>query len=185
MNRMKRVELSRDCEAVQVPAGNRVVLPAGTPVEILEELGGVVTVEALGGRFTIAGTETEALGERRPGAAGPAAAAAAVEPGRVDEQIVWAALRECFDPEIPVNIVDLGLVYDLAVDALPVGGGYAVTVKMTLTTPGCSLGPMIARDAEAKLLTIPGVRLSRVELVWDPPWHPSMISAEGKRILGM
>ncbi|HNQ89079.1 MAG TPA: iron-sulfur cluster assembly protein [Verrucomicrobiota bacterium] len=180
----KRVDLNKDCEAVQVPAGNRVVLPAGTPVEILEELGGVVTVEALGGRFTIAGQGVAALGDP-PGAGAASVAPAATEPGRVDEQIVWAALRECYDPELPVNIVDLGLVYDLAVDALPVGGGYAVTVKMTLTTPGCSMGPLIARDAEAKLLTIPGVRLSRVELVWDPPWHPSMISAEGKRILGM
>ncbi len=93
-------------------------------------------------------------------------------------------LKTCYDPEIPVNIVDLGLVYDLHVESTP-SGGAKVAVKMTLTAPGCGMGPVIARDAQEKILSLPGVEEADVEVVWDPPWHQSMISAEGRRILGL
>jgi metal-sulfur cluster biosynthetic enzyme len=97
----------------------------------------------------------------------------------VTEEQVWAALRQCFDPEIPVNLVDLGLIYDVALS------GNRVDVKMTLTAPGCMMGGQIAGDAQSKLLSIEGIDEASVELVWDPPWHQSMISAEGRKILGM
>lgn len=179
------LELTRDCPAIQIPAGNVVVLPAGTPVDITQNLGGTYTVRALGGLFQIAGRDADALGLEvgAPPAGAPAApAAAAAEP--VTEGQVWDVLRTCFDPEIPVNIVDLGLVYDLSLATLPAGGS-RVQVKMTLTAPGCGMGPVIAEDARQKILSLPGVQEAQVEVVWDPPWHPSMISAEGRRVLGL
>lgn len=97
----------------------------------------------------------------------------------LNETMVWDALRQCFDPEIPVNIVDLGMVYDVAIQ------GNRIDVKMTLTAQGCPMAGMIAGDAQSKLMAIQGVESANVEIVWDPPWHPSMITAEGKKILGM
>jgi probable FeS assembly SUF system protein SufT len=176
------LDLSRDCEAVQIPAGNTVVLPAGTAVEITQQLGGGFTVRALGALFSIAGTNADALGIAPWDEAAEQAARAAAGP--VTETKIWAALKNCFDPEIPVNIVDLGLVYEVELEPLE-GGDARVQVKMTLTAPGCGMGPMIARDAEQKLNEIPGVKEASVQVVWDPPWHQSMITAEGRRILGL
>jgi metal-sulfur cluster biosynthetic enzyme len=107
---------------------------------------------------------------------GPATASASPA---LTEQQVWDVLRTCFDPEIPVNIVDLGLVYNVTVE------GNRVDVKMTLTAPGCHLGGQIAGDVQAKILSLESVEEANVELVWDPPWHQSMISAEGRRSLGL
>src|SRR5204863_3734909 len=101
-----------------------------------------------------------------------------------DEQHVWEILRTCYDPEIPLNIVDLGLVYDLQVTKLP-SGHHRVDVKMTLTAPGCGMGTVIAGDAQQKLLMLDAIEEANVEIVWDPPWHQSMITAEGRRILGL
>lgn len=176
------LDLSRDCAAVQIPAGNTVTLPAGTVVEITQQLGGGFTVRALGALFSIAGQDADALGITPWDEAAEQAARAAAGPVTADK--VWAALRQCFDPEIPVNIVDLGLVYDVALEALPPADAN-VQVKMTLTTPGCGMGPMIARDAQQKVKAIPGVQQAQVELVWDPPWHQSMITPDGRRALGL
>ena len=99
--------------------------------------------------------------------------------GEVDEKDVWNQLRQCFDPEIPVNIVDLGLVYDCQLTKRP-EGGVKVDVKMTLTAPGCGMGPAIAHDAQSKILTIDGIDEAEVQLVWDPPWNQSMISEAGR-----
>jgi len=172
------VQLKRDCVAVQIPAGTTVTLPAGTAVDITQTLGGSYTVHAPGGLFRIAPQDADALGLARP------AESAASAPGVVDEKIVWDTLRTCFDPEIPVNIVDLGLVYDLQLAKLP-GGNARVDVKMTLTAPGCGMGPAIAGDAQVKLLSLPGVDDARVEIVWEPQWHHSMITPEGRKILGL
>jgi metal-sulfur cluster biosynthetic enzyme len=110
----------------------------------------------------------------------PPPPSAAVQPSTtVSEEQIWAALRQCYDPEIPVNLVDLGLIYDVAIT------GNRVAVKMTLTAPGCMMGGQIAGDAQTKLLSIEGIDEANVELVWDPPWHQSMISAEGRKILGL
>jgi len=173
------VGLARDCEAVQIPAGHTVTLPAGTEVFITQTLGGSFTVQAPGGLFRIGPKDADALGRKT---ASPDNAAATSN--EVDEQMVWGALKTCYDPEIPVNIVDLGLVYDLAIEPLA-NGNRKVLVKMTLTAPGCGMGPIIARDAQMKLLDLPKVEDASVEIVWDPPWHQSMITAEGRKVLGL
>lgn len=180
MQNSMSVELTRDCEAVQIPVGNVVTLPAGTSVDITQTLGGTYTVHAMGGLFRIGAKDADALGRSAeatpPPAGGPR--------GPVDEASVWEVLKTCYDPEIPVNIVDLGLVYDMVIEPTP-GGNSRVSVKMTLTAPGCGMGGVIARDAQEKLLMLDGVETADVDIVWDPPWHQSMISAEGRRILGL
>ena len=184
MNNVTSVDLARDCEAVQIPVGNTVVLPAGTAVDITQTLGGTFTVHAMGGLFRIASKDADALGLKPDEAGAGAGAKAAAPQGPVDEQAIWEVLKSCYDPEIPVNIVDLGLVYDLVIEPTPAGHS-RIGVKMTLTAPGCGMGGVIARDAQEKLLMLDGVETAEVEIVWDPPWHQSMISAEGRRILGL
>jgi probable FeS assembly SUF system protein SufT len=148
-------------------------------VDITQTLGGSYTVHAMGGLFRIGPKDADALGIT------PSAAASTVPvTGDTDEKSVWEALRSCYDPEIPVNIVDLGLVYDMGIEILP-SGTKKVFVKMTLTAPGCGMGATIAGDAQQKILTLPGVEDASVEIVWDPPWHQSMITAEGRRLLGL
>lgn len=177
MENVMTVLLSRDCDAVQIPAGNTVMLPAGTEVDITQRLGGSYTVRVLGGLFRIGSKDADALGITPQAASAPAAE------GDVDEKMVWETLRSCYDPEIPVNIVDLGLVYDMGIDDAP--GGKKVFVKMTLTAPGCGMGATIAGDAQQRILCLPGVVDASVEIVWDPPWHQSMITPEGRRLLGI
>ena len=177
MQNVTSVQLKRDCPAIQIPAGSPATLPVGTMVDITQTLGGSYTVHAPGGLFRIAAQDADALGFERPDESLAAS-------GSVDEQRIWDALRTCFDPEIPVNIVDLGLVYDMQLAKLP-GGNARVEVKMTLTAPGCGMGPAIAGDAQVKLLNLPGVDDARVEIVWDPPWHHSMITPAGRKILGL
>jgi probable FeS assembly SUF system protein SufT len=184
MGHVTSVELTRDCEAVQIPAGNSVTLPAGTPVDITQTLGGTYTVHASGGLFRIAGNDADALGLALGGAGKSNAEEASVASPEELEKMVWDTLKTCYDPEIPVNIVDLGLIYDMQIDPLP-KGNHRVGVKMTLTAPGCGMGTAIAGDAQQKLLFLPGVEVADVEIVWDPPWHQSMITAEGRRILGL
>jgi len=179
------LQLKRDCEAVQIPLGNVTTLPAGTPVDVTQTLGGNYTVRTAMGLFRLAAKDADALGvepsrslmeevcHKPEGPAGP-----------VDEKLVWDTLKTCFDPEIPVNIVDLGLVYDLVIEPAP-GGNSKLRVKMTLTAPGCGMGTVIASDARQKLLYLPGVEDAEVDIVWDPPWHQSMITADGRKVLGL
>ena len=182
MNEVSSAELTRDCEAVQIPQGTTVTLPQGTPVDITQTLGGSYTIHARGGLYRIAPKDADALGlEATPVTEQKSESAASAD---VDEKKVWETLRTCYDPEIPVNIVDLGLVYDLHIEKLP-SGSSRVNVKMTLTAPGCGMGPTIARDAQDKIMYLEGVEAADVEVVWDPPWHQSMITAEGRRILGL
>jgi probable FeS assembly SUF system protein SufT len=183
MHNVTSVELKRDCEVIQIPQGATTTLSAGTAVDVTQTLGGSYTIHAQGGLYRVAAKDADALGleadaktadtERNPASEGP-----------VDEKLVWETLKTCFDPEIPVNIVDLGLVYDLNIEPLP-SGNSLVFVKMTLTAPGCGMGATIAGDAQQKLLYLPGVEEAVVEIVWDPPWHQSMITEEGRRILGL
>ena len=179
MKRIVTVVLNRDCAAVQIPSGGQITLSVGTSVDIAQTLGGSFTVHAPGGLFRIAGKDSDALG-MQPEDSSPLPQ----HTGELTEKMAWEVLKSCFDPEIPVNIVDLGLVYDLAIDALPTGGS-KVFVKMTLTAPGCGMGAAIAGDAQQKLLSLPSVLDASVEVVWDPPWHQSMITADGRRILGL
>src|SRR5438105_9398 len=179
MQNATSVLLTRDCEATEIPAGNTVLLAAGTPVDITQDLGGSYTVRGPGGLFRIASQDADALGLSTPIAAqenvsaGPSSTA-------LDQETVWNTLRTCYDPEIPVNVVDLGLVYDLRIEPLP-SGQHKVAVKMTLTAPGCGMGATIAGDAQQKILDLPGVDEAEVEIVWEPAWHHSMITAEGRR----
>lgn len=181
--RYEEVELTRDCEMIQVPQGTPVTIPAGTPAVITQALGDSYTVQlpTLGGLYKVAGKDADALGKERVDTEAARAAAAS---GSVDEAAVWAALKNVYDPEIPVNIVDLGLVYDMKIEPEP-GGGNRVSVQMTLTAPGCGMGTVIAGDAKACIERVPGVSAADVQLVWDPPWNPHMISAEGRAKLGM
>ena len=175
-------QLARDVAAIRIPSGEPVTLKAGTDVFLTQSLGGTLTVQAptLGGLFRIAGTDRDALGlAARADEAAPTPAG-----GPVREDAVWAQLKNVYDPEIPVNIVDLGLVYDLRV-VPAVRGGERVEVKMTLTAPGCGMGPAIAADAQARIAKVPGVSEAEVALVWDPPWSAEMMTPEGKRILGI
>jgi probable FeS assembly SUF system protein SufT len=176
--------LTRDCPAVQIPAGNTIVLHAGDTVFITQSLGGSYTVATEMGLARISAQNADALGlEVAPT---PAAAAAPRQGGDapIDEKRVWDQLKTCYDPEIPVNIVDLGLVYDCQITPRN-GDGALVTVKMTLTAPGCGMGPVLAQEAKAKIEALPGVDEAEVELVWDPPWNQAMISEVGKMQLGI
>jgi probable FeS assembly SUF system protein SufT len=177
------IELQREVEVIQIPSGVKSSLPAGTPVVITQDLGGTYTVVAQtrSGLFRIDGKDADALG-REASAGAPSKAGAASGP--VDEEAVWEQLKTCYDPEIPVNIVDLGLIYSMEIKPTETGGS-SVEVKMTLTAPGCGMGPAIAGDAQSKILSLPGVTDARVDLVWDPPWSPDRISEEGKAKLGM
>src|SRR5882724_6260230 len=172
MQNIMTVELSRDCEATQIPSGVPTTLPQGTPVDITQTLGGSYTVHVLGGGLCrIASKDVDALGLQPAGEAKPGP----VAEGPLDDKAVWDTLRTCYDPEIPVNIVDLGLVYDMKIAPLA-SGRNAVAVKMTLTAAGCGMGSVIAGDAQQRLLGLPGIEEATVEIVWDPPWHQSMIT---------
>jgi probable FeS assembly SUF system protein SufT len=171
--------LSREVPATAIPVGLSAKLAAGTNVYVMQSLGGNVTVRTDQGLYRIASENADAIVGYTPKAEGAAAAA-----GEFSEQAVWTALKGCFDPEIPVNIVDLGLVYDLNVEKTP-DGGHALEVKMTLTAPGCGMGPVIAEDARQKIAALPTVRSAKVHIVWDPAWTPQMISAEGRQKLGL
>jgi len=177
---MERVELTRECEAVEIPAGIPITLEKGVEVFITQSLGGTYTLQvpAYGGLFRIAAKDADALGKTIE-----EAASTEIAPGDL-ESMVWEQLKTCFDPEIPVNIVDLGLVYGM--ELTPTGkGAQRVDVKMTLTAQGCGMGATIAIDARQKLLSIPGITEANVDIVWDPPWNPQMISPEGRERLGL
>jgi len=172
------ITLTRDCQAIQIPSGNDLILPAGTEVIVTQSLGGSYTVATNQGLFRINDTNADALGYEKPAAqASPASPQEAS--GAVDQKAVWDQLKTCYDPEIPVNIVDLGLVYDCVVNE------NEVLVKMTLTAPGCGMGPTIAAEAKSKILSVPNVKNAEVELVWDPPWNQDMITEVGKMKLGL
>jgi probable FeS assembly SUF system protein SufT len=184
MHENTEFNLSRDVEAIQIPSGNKTTIPAGTPGVITQTLGGSYTIATYQGLARVAEKDLDALGLEKPQAANGAEKSASSSNGEVDEKMVWDQLRQCFDPEIPVNIVDLGLVYDCQLTTRP-EGGTKVDVKMTLTAPGCGMGPAIAHDAQSKILTIDGIDEADVQLVWDPPWNQSMISEAGRMKLGM
>ena len=176
--------LSRDTEAIQIPSGNKTMIPAGTQGVITQTLGGSYTIATYQGLARIAEKDLDALGIERPQAETNGAQQKNGTPGEVNEEAVWNQLRQCYDPEIPVNIVDLGLVYDCQLQKSE-NGGTRVDVKMTLTAPGCGMGPAIAHDAQTKILSIDGVDEAEVQLVWDPPWNQNMISEAGRMKLGM
>jgi probable FeS assembly SUF system protein SufT len=173
--------LTRDIPGTVIPAGDVITLPAGTSAHVMQTLGGSVTVRTDRGLFRIQREHADALGGFQVDQLDAPAGGVA---GEFSEQAVWSALKTCFDPEIPVNIVDLGLVYDLSIEKTP-AGGHAVEVKMTLTAQGCGMGPVIAEDARQKIAALPTVETARVHIVWDPIWTPQMISSDGRKVLGL
>lgn len=177
----KERTLSRDVAATQIPSGDKQTLAAGTKLFIHQTLGGSYTVQTDFGLFRIDGKDGDALGEE---VIESKVEATALADGSPDPETVWAQLRKVFDPEIPVNIVDLGLVYSMDIEKKE-DNAYKVLVAMTLTAPGCGMGPAIAEDAKSKILLVPGVDEADVRITWEPPWNQSMISEEGKMKLGL
>lgn len=172
--------LSRPVKATLIPHGESFMLEKGTPVTITHRLGGNYTVMTENGMFRIGGEDADCLGEEPERVEGEGGD----HDGPPDSEAIWKQLRKVYDPEIPVNIVDLGLVYNMEVHEAG-DGKYKVEVAMTLTAPGCGMGPSIAEDARSKIVRVPGVAEAQVDIVWDPPWNQEMISEEGKMHLGL
>jgi len=175
--------LSRDVEAAVVPVGTKVTLLKGESAYITQSLGGAYTVVVNGNMFRIDGQNADALGlqaEQKQSTAGH-------KPRTLEEveKESWTQMKTCYDPEIPVNIVDLGLIYDCHVTPLPTADRFKVDVKMTLTAPGCGMGPVLQQDVSNKLLSIEEVDEANVELVWDPQWNQGMMTEAAKLQLGL
>lgn len=166
-----------------VPTGTPLLLKEGDQVVITQSLGGGYTVYTSGVLARIDGRNADALG-LKPEEALDAGQGSKTAAGPVDEKLVWDQMRTCFDPEIPVNIVDLGLIYDCLVKPLPEGGNL-VLIKMTMTAPGCGMSEYLKDELETKVRNVPGVTDVRVEVVWDPPWNQLMITEAGRLELGL
>lgn len=179
MSTQSTATTTREVEVSRIPSGEKITLPGGAEVVITQALGGSFTilVPSQAGLYRVEGVDADAIGQ-----AVPEAAQTSTGEGGVEEAI-WGQLRTCFDPEIPVNIVDLGLIYGL--DLKPTEAGVNVVVQMTLTAPGCGMGPIIASEARQKILSVDGVQEADVELVWEPAWSPDRISEAGKQKLGI
>jgi probable FeS assembly SUF system protein SufT len=174
------VTLARDCPAVLIPAGERVTLRAGMTGFMTQALGGSFTVYIEGNLFRIAGADGDAIGKEPLQAPEVPDDATEAE----IEAAVWQQLRTCYDPEIPINIVELGLVYECKVERNE-NGGRTVRIRMTLTAPGCGMGEILAQDVREKVEIIPTVERAEVELVFDPPWNQSMMSEEARLEAGL
>ena len=180
-NSSEPIVLERDCAAVMVPQGEEVTLPAGQPGYITQALGGSFTVFVDGNLFRIAGEHADAIGKEvvKP----PELPANATDDDV--KKVAWDQMRTCYDPEIPINIVELGLIYECDVQRNDDDGTRTVTVKMTLTAPGCGMGEVLVADVREKIERIPTVRVADVELVFDPPWDRSMMSEAARLQTGM
>ena len=165
------VTLSRDVVGVLIPAGTRVELPEGAEASITQALGGSYTVQMQGHLFRIEGKDADAIGKTPAGVPDIAPDASEDEV----EKAVWQQMKTCYDPEIPIDIVELGLIYECRLEPIE-DGGWRVRVIMTLTAPGCGMGDVLVADVKSKVQQIPGVREAEVELVFDPPWTREMMS---------
>ena len=177
------VTLARDVDASVIPVGTKVTLQKGEQAYITQSLGGSYTVVVNGNMFRVEGKDADALGLQ----VAETKTDASSRPPSTQEEVekeIWGQLRTCYDPEIPVNVVDLGLIYDCHVEPLA-ANSYKVDVKMTLTAPGCGMGPVLQQDVQNKLLGLEAVDDVSVELVWDPPWNQSMLSEAAKLQLGL
>lgn len=174
------VTLTRDVIGVLIPAGDRVELPEDTDAVITQALGGSYTIYVEGHLFRIDGKDADALGKE---------AAKPLElPDDADDDdirlLIWDQMKTVFDPEIPINVVDLGLIYDCVIDKAD-DGTRTVDVKMTLTAPGCGMGDILVNDVKTKVELVPTVASAQVELVFDPPWNQSMMSESAQLATGM
>lgn len=174
--------LTRDVDAAVVPIGTKVTLQKGEQAYITQSLGGSYTVVVNGNMFRISEQDADALGLEVKAA--PAITSTGPMTQEELEKKVWEQLKTCYDPEIPVNIVDLGLIYDCHLT--PIGeSNFKADVKMTLTAPGCGMGPVLAQDVQNKLISLEPIDEANVELVWDPPWNQSMMTEAAKLQLGL
>jgi probable FeS assembly SUF system protein SufT len=165
----------RECRAIRIPEGTPAMLSQGTRVRITQALGGSYTVATERGYlFRIESRDADALG-KEPGEGIAASADAGLE------ERVWAAMRTCYDPEIPINVVDLGLIYSCEI----LDEGRRVEIKMTLTAPGCGMGPILAQDVQQRIESLPEVETAAVEVVFDPPWNQNMMSEAARLELGL
>jgi probable FeS assembly SUF system protein SufT len=178
----EEVTFSRSAEAIMIPSGEKVLVPVGAQATITQSLGGTYTVITDRGLMVrVSGQEVEAIGKTPHDVA--EVNVAELTPEKLEE-MVWDALKTCYDPEIPVNIVDLGLVYLCELQDGETGGK-KVHIKMTLTAPGCGMGPVLAGDVRSKLMALPNVKDAEVEVVFDPVWDRSMMSEAARLQLGM
>jgi len=176
------VILTRDVDAAVVPVGTKVTLIKGETAHITQSLGGSYTVVVNGNMFRIADTDADALGLEV--AAKPKTQFSGPVTQEALEKQVWESLKTCYDPEIPVNVVDLGLIYDCHLT--PIGSdSFKADVKMTLTAPGCGMGPVLAQDVQNRLISLEPIDEANVELVWDPPWNQGMMTEAAKLQLGL
>ena len=173
------ITIERDCEAILIPSGDSIKLIKGTHVRITQALGGDYTLFVNGNLVKISGKDADAIGKKNQ----PKINFNSTKYKIVNEDVIWDQLRTVYDPEIPVNIVELGLVYDLKISKKD--KGCSVHVKMTLTAPGCGMGPVIAQDAEVKIKSLSGVSDVLVDIVWEPLWDRDMMTDEAKLQLGM
>lgn len=179
-NTSEPFRFERDCDAILVPQGDNVTLPAGESGYITQALGGSFTVFVDGNLFRIAGADADAIGKQPP-------APIEVADGASDadvERVIWDQLRTCYDPEIPINVVDLGLIYDCTLEPGE-NGERRVEVRMTLTAPGCGMGDILVEDVRSKIMMIPTIADADVDLVFDPPWNRHMMSEAAKLETGM
>ncbi len=174
------VTFSRDCPAVLIPAGEQVTLPEGTSGFMTQALGGSFTIYIEGNLFRVAGRDGDAIG--KPSLLPPELPEDATEDDL--EAAVWQQLGTCYDPEIPINIVELGLVYECKIERTETGNRI-VNIKMTLTAPGCGMGDILAQDVREKVEAIPTVERANVELVFDPPWNQAMMSEAARLEAGL
>ncbi len=180
MSASEPITLSRACEVIEIPSGIRGTLPAGAVVRIMQSLGSGYTVASdRGYMYRVDAKDTDALGLSNAATA----QAPAVQEGTFSEQMVWDQLKTVYDPEIPVNIVDLGLVYSCVIVPME-QGGKSVHIKMSMTAPGCGMGNVLKGDVQTKLARLPGVTEVHVEVVFDPPWHSGLMSDAAKLQLG-
>lgn len=179
------VTLARDCEGIQIPSGNKIVLQKGTGGRITQSLGGSYTVVTDEGYMVrIEGINADAIGKPVPESSKNPATAQDLP---LEKQI-WNQLRMIYDPEIPINIVELGLIYEMKITPLTNAEGEVgneVSIKMTLTAPGCGMGDALKRDAQSKIERLPGVKRVNIELVWEPVWDQSKMSEAAKLQLGL
>lgn len=175
------VMFSRDCDAVIIPSGDEVILPEGVSGFLTQSLGGSFTIYIEGNLFRIAGMDADAIGKEP-------ITPPEVPPNATQEEletVIWSQLRTCYDPEIPINIVDLGLIYSFELLSGPSSGERIVNVEMTLTAPGCGMGDILAQDVRDKIEIIPTVMAANVDLVFDPPWNQSMMSEAARLEAGL
>ena len=175
------ITLLRSCGAILIPEGTEIILPEGSHVFVTQALGDAVTVNFNGNLARISPLNVDALGMTPT--ENPVEKATPRTDGTVDEDLIWAQLGTCYDPEIPINIVELGLIYRCEVEDTEAGN--RIVIDMTLTAPGCGMGPFLVEDVREKLSQIPNVAEVAVELVFDPPWHQNMMSEAARLEVGL